>query len=612
MASGTKTSARKATYPIAHVSAVLASASLLVLVPVWQPDALLHVLDPLGYFDASIAAWLTVFAVPLILLIIISDIPVLLARHRHVGYFAGIDEALGPRMSTLAAASQFIEYISTYALAAASIGFLIGSMWPSMASARTPVAISAALLIAMLQMLKLSKQNLKLAAVLVFMSFALLIFLTAGILGSSPYFAGTSSSDLALVSREVSRGSPFARGIAPALGLGLGVVLAPALLMGHLTNDLSHYSIPHVRNAGAAIVAIALAASFASALAMMNIADVDSARFIGRSNTFYAALRAVGLPEWVLISATAVLILVAITSARTVLSSVEKLSGELANFHLLPIHLMNEATRQAFAPFVTALGASAVLFIGNARFQFIVPTLALSGFTSLTLTRWSTVRYWNKKLAYEGHTPERNKMKRARLMALGGLVISAALVVLLFISDIFKGAWITAGMVLSAYVLLYTVRRHYLSYGIGAGETTTEDPIIPGRVHYMIVAQNMGPVLARATRWINSTRPYSLELLHVDTGGGDGQEALKEWREKDIGVDLTILDAGQTRVTEAIVEHVRRTRAAHPNRLVNVVLPQVVFKNPVLDRFHNMELHHLEKTLLDEPGVMTTVVPWAD
>ncbi|MDO5034966.1 MAG: hypothetical protein Q4E01_06240 [Actinomycetaceae bacterium] len=613
MASNGKTNSasENASYPVARGAAFTASAALLVLVPIWQPDALLHVQAPLGYLDASISSWLTVLAVPLIALITISEIPVLLARRRYVGDFAGIDEYLGTRMSTLTAASQLVEFIATYALTAASIAFLIGSMWPSLSPVRTQIAIGVSMLIALFQWTQRGSRALRTGAFWVVLGFILLLVLTAGILGSSPYFAPTSPEDLAIVSEEVKR-APFAGGIAPALGLGLGVVLTPALLLRHLSADLSYFSHPNAKNAGVAKLAVAIAASLTAMLTMLNIADVDSARFIGRRNTFYSALRVVGMPEWMLIASTIIMIAVALTAARTVLYSAEKLSEELANFHLLPVHLMNTPTRRMFTPFLFGLGASALLLIGSAQFRFIVPTLALSGFTSLTLTRWSTLRLWNAKLRYEGHSRERRVMKRARLMALGGLVISLAALVLLFVSDMYQGAWIVTGLILLLYVILYAVRIHYLNYGVGAGEKTTEDPITPGRVHYMIVAQTMGPVLTRATRWIQSTRPYSIELLHVDTGGNDSEEALRAWREEGLGVDLTILDAGPARPTEAIIEHVRRVRAAHPNRLVNVVLPQVVFSYRLLGRLHNTEIKHLEKTLLAEPGVLITIVPWSE
>ena len=73
----------------------------------------------------------------------------------------------------------------------------------------------------------------------------------------------------------------------------------------------------------------------------------------------------------------------------------------------------------------------------------------------------------------------------------------------------------------------------------------------------MIVANTLGPVLRRATRWIKSTRPYSIELLHVDSGGDDVAETLEEWRKEGIDVDLTILEAGDARPTQAIIDHVR-------------------------------------------------------
>ena len=139
---------RRSTYPparpVARVVPFIASASMMMLVPIWQPDALLQALAPLGYFDASIAMWLTVFAFPLIVLLTLSSVPVLRARKKHVGDFAGIDATLGTRMSTLAGSAQVIVYIASYALAVSTMSFVLVSMWPQLIPIRTPLAVSAA------------------------------------------------------------------------------------------------------------------------------------------------------------------------------------------------------------------------------------------------------------------------------------------------------------------------------------------------------------------------------------------------------------------------------------------------------------------------------------
>lgn len=606
---------RRATYPPARpvekAVPVVAAASLLVLAPIWQPDVLLHALMPLGFFDTSLALWVTVFATPLIILLSISGIPVLRARKRHVGDFAGLDDSLGTRLSTLAGASLVVEYIATFALASAMVAFLIGAAWPAYTGIRTPVAVVVAMLIAMGQTIGVRKRA-PIAAVAVILGFVLIIFLTAGLIGSSPFFSTTGSSDLAIVSREVASRSPSSLRIVTAILAGLTVALVPALLLRHISTDLSNFKRPRPKNAGATQVVFAIVGSLLAIIVLGNVADVDAGRYLPRRYVLYSALRVIGTPQWLLAATSIILIGVAIAAARTVLNDASKLSGELANFHLLPNQLVNEAVRSSVNPLLYAFAASILIIIGKAEIRFIIPILVISGFISLTLTRWSTMRFWTNRLRTEGHSRERITMKRARLMALIGLIICIIVLAAFFLGDITRGAWIAAIAIAVLYVLLYAVRRHYLIYGTGAGEKTTKDPIVPGRVHYMILAQTLGPVLTRATRWIQSTRPYSIELIHVDRGGNDVQDALEKWRETGLDVDLTILETAKGRPTQVVIDHVRRTRAAHPNRLVNVVLPQVVFANPLQSRLHNNELDHLEKSLKKEPGVLVTIIPWVE
>lgn len=597
--------------PVQNYVSVIAAASVLVTSPLWLTDVLLHALRPLGIYDTSMAVWITLFSVPLIVLVAVSSGPVLKARKRHVGDFANLDAVLGTRMSTLAGACLVVEYLAAYTLLIATAVLIATTLWKPLWHMRVPLAVIAAVLTTLPVLLSSRRLN-KTTATLTALTFVLLLFLTVGLIGASPYFSTSGSSDLADVSREVAARSNSSMRIMTAVLAGITVSLLPAVLLRHITTNLGDFNRPRAANATMTRLTFALATSILTISVVANVADVDSGAYVSRTNAVFSSLEAIHVHPVLLKTAAVVFIATLLAGARLVLNNSVKLGLELSHFQLLPDHIARSMTYTGITPLFHAVGASVLLIIGQARPRFVVPILIISGFITLTLTRWASMKHWGSRLRTEGHSSERITMKRARIVALVGLIICIAVIAAFLLADITRGAWIAAAAIGTLYLLLYTVRRHYLIYGSGAGETTTTDPIAPGRVHYMIVATDLGPVLTRATRWIRSTRPYSMELIHVDEGGNDVETTLQQWRKQDLDVDLTILEPSRPRATVSIIEHIRRTRKAHPNRLVNVVIPRVTFAYPWQNRLHNTELTHLQRALTEEPGVLITIVPWAD
>lgn len=597
--------------PVRRYVPVLAATSMLVTAPLWQTDVLLYVLRPLGSYDTSMAVWITIFAIPFVILIAISSGPVLKARRLHVGDFANLDSALGTRLSTLAGACLVIEHLATYTLLISTAVLIATTLWAPLTHVRVPLAVAVAILTTLPVLMARQRLN-RMTATLAAITFVTLLFLTVGLIGASPYFSTSGSSDLADVSREVAARSDSSMRIMTAVLSGFTIALVPAILLRHITTDLKNFNLPRHANANVSRLVGGIASSILMLSVIANVADVDSGAYVSRTNAVFSSLQAIRVQPVLLHGAALIFIATCLAGARLVLHHAEKLGLELAYFQLLPDHISRSMTYTGITPLFHAIGATLLLVLGQGRPRFIIPVLIITGFITLTLTRWASMKHWSAKLRTEGHSSERITMKRARIVALIGLIICVATLAAFFLADLTRGAWIAALAIGLLYILLYTVRRHYLIYGTGAGEVTTKDPIAPGRVHYMIIATNIGPVLTRATRWIRSTRPYSMELVHVDEGGNDVETTLQQWRKQDLDVDLTILEPSRPRATISIIEHIRRTRQAHPNRLVNVVIPRVTFAHAWQTRLHNTEIAHLQRALMEEPGVLITVVPWID
>lgn len=586
-------------------------ASLFVTAPIWMTDEVIRALQPLGNLDTSIAVWISLLCLPLGMLLVVSGEPVLRSRHKHVGDFAQLDAELGPRMSTLAAVAIIIEHISTFALLSATMSFFIISAFPQYISQRIVFALVGAIA-AVVSVAFDKRRYTKIASGLVLVTLTVLLVLIIGMIGASPYFLTTGSEDLANVSREVASRSDSAGRILIALFTALVTAMTPAILMRHLATDLAIYSKERARSATASMVALTFATGVVTVGVFTNVADIDSGAFLLREYTVFNALRIIHIPPVVLAGFGFLLFACTFFAARMVLDDAEKVAEELSNFSLLPLHISRVLSLTGSNTALLLVVAIGILLLSDGEFELIIPIVVASGLISLILSRLAAWLYWRRRLRHEGHSHERKTMKKAKLVALGGVIVSFIVLIAFLIADLKEGTWVAALAIGLLYIVIYMIRSHYLYYGGGAGEKTVSDPIVPGRVHYMVMASDLGPVVQRAVHWIQATRPYSLEVIHVDRGGDDTAQQIQRWQDLQLDVELTIIEATSIRVHQSVIDHIRRIRQDNPNRLINVVIPHVVFNYKIQNRVHNAELRQLRRALDKEPGVMVTLVPWSN
>ena len=137
-------------YPLARVLPVVSAMSILAVVPLWNIDAILTTLRPLGgALDTSIAQWVVLLSVPIGILIAATATPVLRARGRAMGELAYVEGTMGSHGAALVAAASVVEHLVTYTLCAAVFSHIIVTAWSSLTGSATPIAICCALVVAM-------------------------------------------------------------------------------------------------------------------------------------------------------------------------------------------------------------------------------------------------------------------------------------------------------------------------------------------------------------------------------------------------------------------------------------------------------------------------------
>lgn len=596
--------------PVRDWVAVGASASILAASPLWVSEVVIRALRPLGILDTSIARWVALLALPIMLVIAISARAVIWSRSHEPIDAQPLELTPGVQVGTLAAASNLVSRLVTAALLGAVLALIVRSTWPTHPNLGLPVCLASLFAVGMGASLNWRRFP-RLSAILMVFAVVLTIILTAGFMGASPHFLTTSSADLAAVSKEVSQRSDSSWRIFSAVVTGLALCLTPALLSRYVVQNRQHFHRPRSVHAGTTMLVAALVTGLLVLLTLSNIADVAAGTFLLRRNVTFAALRAIALPQSVLVGTAVVFFAVTLTAMRNVVDSTPKLAKDLTRGQFLPDYLAHSVDYTGTVAFLTVAGAAVVLVSFDADISALATMFFVSTMTSTASTRWASWRHWRYKLRTEGHSLRRIAMKQARIQALIGLFVAAVILGLFFAVSPTPAAWIAAFLIAVTYLVLYWLRRHQLIHeGQRRRASDLRSETAPSRIHTMVLVQSFDAASERAVQWTLAAHPYSVEIVHVDRDGIDSDRCLQDWRELALPVDLTVVQTSRPYIAKAILAHIARYRHAKPKQVINVVLPEIIYDGALRSLIHNAELRRLKRALREAEGVCLTTVPW--
>jgi hypothetical protein len=125
----------------------------------------------------------------------------------------------------------------------------------------------------------------------------------------------------------------------------------------------------------------------------------------------------------------------------------------------------------------------------------------------------------------------------------------------------------------------------------------------------VLVSRLHAPTL-QALAYARATRPSTLVALTAQTSAEDTQSLEREWIERDIPVELVVLDSPYREVTGPVLDYVGNIRRTGPRDVIVVFIPEYVVGHWWEHFLHNQSALRLKSRLLFRPGVMVTSVPW--
>ncbi len=315
-------------------------------------------------------------------------------------------------------------------------------------------------------------------------------------------------------------------------------------------------------------------------------------------------------PGIIYVSITTGLIL--ILAANTAFNGFPVLGSILAKDGYLPRQLHTRGDRLAFSNgiLILAAAAAALIVAYQATVTSLIQLYIVGVFVSFTLSQSGMIRHWNRHLQVETDPKVRARMMRSRIINAVGAAMSGIVLLVVLITKFQAGARYAIIAMAVLFVLMLGIRRHYSKVAEELKLDDDETPMLPSRVHAIVLISKLHKPAMRAVAYARATRPTFLEAITVDVDPEDTETLRNEWARREIPVPLKVLSSPYREITRPIIDYVHSLRTGNPRDVVIVYIPEYVLGRWYEQVLHNQSALRLKARLLFTPGVMVASVPW--
>jgi amino acid transporter len=538
----------------------LAAMSLDALSSVaYGPEAIVLGLVAAGAAAVSWTVPISIAIALLLLVLVISYRQVIAVHPDGGGSYAVAKKDLGRWPALLAAASLVVDYVLTVAVSLSAGADSLASVFPPLAHHTLELCIAGLAVLAVINLVGIAESaKVLMGPTLLFIAgiFAIVIF---GFFEDHP--VAVIGDDLGPIHATEALGvvvilKAFSAGCSSLTGVEA------------IANAVPAFRSPAVKRAQRCEIALGV---LLGAMLLGLALQIRLHQVVPRGNvTILAQLSAgafgTGWPFYVInLSVTLVLAF----AANTSFGGLPVLLQLLARDHRMPHMFALRAEKPVFRYGVTALAllAAAVLLIVNADTQRLLPVFAIGVFIGFTISQTGLVLHWRR---------ERGPRWLGYALLNGfGAVLTAIAGIVLFASKFTEGAWLLLILVPSLILLFDRIERYYqyAAVQLGLGKVPakpergvdTQSLIVVPIVAVSCVAER---AVQAALRMGGQVVPITVEVDPDST-----QRVVKQWKDWDPGVELTVLPSPHRSLVTPTINFVRSE--IDKGRHVTVLLAQV-------------------------------------
>ena len=547
-----------------------------------------------------------------------------------------VHHKLGALPSIVMGASSLMDYMLTVAVSMSSASSFLVALYPQIQDWRTLIAV---LLIVALTLF--ASRGVQLLGKIAYWPLYVFLALLGATLIVGWIRAATGTLPLAESATYV---------IAPEYhdhaleGLALVLLLARSFSAGvvafsgvsTISNSVKYFRRPKKYNAAVTMMLMGLITSvllvsllgFAAATRVHMVHDTTRFLFIDghapgeyfhQKPALYQVALAIyqGVPFFaqLLVFATVGVLIIASLTAFT---GFPVIASSLADYQYLPVFFRSMESRGLYANGVLALSAFSIFLttVFGSDVYSLIQLYIVGMCLSMVLVQLAVVRYRMRLLRITLAQMPRRALLRDIAVSVVGVVVTAAVLVIVVVTKFAAGAWLSLGMIALMVGGMVVTRRHYdavdaaLDVPLNA-ESVADVAALPSRVHAIVYVERVRRPVVRALSYARAGRPSTIEALTVNNDRAALEVVKKRWYALGIPVPLSVIDSPYRDTVDAVVSYIRRRRKKSPRDILVVYLPEFVVEHWWQRLLHRRTVRRLKQALLHEPGVMTATVPWA-
>lgn len=547
-----------------------------------------------------------------------------------------VHHKLGALPSIVMGASSLMDYMLTVAVSMSSASSFLVALYPQIQDWRTLIAV---LLIVALTLF--ASRGVQLLGKIAYWPLYVFLALLGATLIVGWIRAATGTLPLAESATYV---------IAPEYhdhaleGLALVLLLARSFSAGvvafsgvsTISNSVKYFRRPKKYNAAVTMMLMGLITSvllvsllgFAAATRVHMVHDTTRFLFIDghapgeyfhQKPALYQVALAIyqGVPFFaqLLVFATVGVLIIASLTAFT---GFPVIASSLADYQYLPVFFRSMESRGLYANGVLALSAFSIFLttVFGSDVYSLIQLYIVGMCLSMVLVQLAVVRYRMRLLRITLAQMPRRALLRDIAVSVVGVVVTAAVLVIVVVTKFAAGAWLSLGMIALMVGGMVVTRRHYdavdaaLDIPLNA-ESVADVAALPSRVHAIVYVERVRRPAVRALSYARAGRPSTIEALTVNNDRAALEVVKKRWYALGIPVPLSVIDSPYRDTVDAVVSYIRRRRKKSPRDILVVYLPEFVVEHWWQRLLHRRTVRRLKQALLHEPGVMTATVPWA-
>ena len=579
----------------------------------YGPEAALTILVPAGLVGLRFMPLITVSILILLTILYVSYRQTIAAYPNGGGAYVVAKENLGARFGLVAGAALLLDYMLNVAVGISAGVAAVISAVPWLHHYQLALCLFVLVFLTLLNLRGVRESGLV---------FTFPVFAFVGCVGGALI--------IGLTRAWLSGGHPAPVEPLPKVPQATQAISAWLLLRGFasgctamtgieaVSNGVPLFAKPRVINARWTLTVIvivlgALLLAVAWLCPMYHVSAMDQRQPGYQSILSQLIIAATGSGVFYYVSIVSILVILTF-SANTSFAGFPRVCRLLAENEYLPASFANRGRRLVFTQGITALAViSGLILIGFGGItEKLIPLFAIGAFSAFTLSQAGMVGHWLRKRGRGAHV--------SMFINGAGAVCTGIALAIIVVAKFIEGAWVTLLIVPGLVLLLQQIHKRYreITREVGRSVELKTAAVQPPIV--IIPIGGWDCIAERALRF-GMEMSDDVIALHVTTENEERNSLRELWtkkveqpaKEAKAAVPrLELLTSPYRQIYDPILDFVRKTRKEKTDRLIAVIIPELVEPHWYEDLLHNHHGAVLRSRLFRERDQRTIVIttPW--